>query len=99
MPVVNDMRLDEETGGIGVWVGMGTIGYFDRSGMEHTEDSMAAGDMRRHESITGGRSRRGRSIREPDQRQYQQERSRPRHPSGLIRRWVLFVDQSCQPMH
>ena len=26
--VVNDMRLDKETGGIGLWVGMGTIGYF-----------------------------------------------------------------------
>ncbi len=33
--VVNDMRLDEETGGIGVWVGMGTIGYFRNLRVTH----------------------------------------------------------------
>lgn len=33
--VVNDMRLDEETGGIGVWVGMGTIGYFRNLQVTH----------------------------------------------------------------
>ncbi len=33
--VVNDMRLDKQTGGIGVWVGMGTIGYFRNLQVTH----------------------------------------------------------------
>ena len=33
--VVNDMRLDEGSGGIGVWVGMGTIGYFKNLQVTH----------------------------------------------------------------
>ena len=33
--VVNDMRLDEASGGIGVWVGMGTIGYFRNLQVTH----------------------------------------------------------------